>query len=370
MVLMISFFTGKKEFKTRQGILRGVYEENLFMLGRGRPALSRQRSLLLKGILLSAVLSVFAVLMPDQHTGSSFTPAEPTANMSTHPVLLPSAGVSAELTPELSKYPLLPVASVSSEDTANASEFSAIINSRNVSLMRMLGLKIKTIMVDAGHGGSDSGTIGKMGTKEKDITLDIAKRLKAHLVKSHLHHVLMTREDDSSVPLLERVTLVREAKADLFISIHLNYLPKRNTNIIETYYFGPSDDKKTLRLAEQENAGSEYGLSDFREVVEMLGKTMKLQESKEFAESIQANLFLNSRKHSEDIQNHGVKRAPFVVLLGVDVPSVLAEVSCLSNREEERELNTESHRENIARYLATGIFDYLNKGALTHEAKR
>jgi N-acetylmuramoyl-L-alanine amidase len=252
----------------------------------------------------------------------------------------------------------------------NTSEFSALINSPNVSLIRMLGLKIKTIMIDAGHGGTDSGTIGKMGTKEKDITLDIAKRLKAHLGKRDLHHVLMTREDDSSVPLLERVTFVREAKADLFISIHLNYLPKKNTNIIETYYFGPSDDKKTLKLAEQENAGSEYGLSDFREVVEMLGKTMKLQESKEFAESIQTNLFLNRRKHNEDIQNHGVKRAPFVVLLGVDVPSVLAEVSCLSNREEEQELNYESHRENIARYLAAGIFDYLNKGALTHEAKR
>jgi N-acetylmuramoyl-L-alanine amidase len=367
---MISIFTGKKEFKTRQDILRGVYEENLIMLGRGRPALSRRRSFFLKGILLSAVFSAFAVLMPEQHTGISFAPTEPAANMSTLPVLLPPASVLAELAPDTNKYPLLPAADVTSEDLANASEFNAIMNSRNVSLMRMLGLKIKTIMIDAGHGGSDSGTIGKMGTKEKDITLDIAKRLKAHLVKSDLHHVLMTREDDSTVPLLERVTLVREAKADLFISIHLNYLPKKNTNIVETYYFGPSDDKKTLRLAEQENAGSEYGLSDFREVVEMLGKTMKLQESKEFAESIQANLFLNSRKNGKDIQNHGVKRAPFVVLLGVDVPSVLAEVSCLSNPEEERELNSESHRENMARYLATGIFDYLNKGARTHEAKR
>jgi N-acetylmuramoyl-L-alanine amidase len=368
--VMIPIFTGKKKFKIRQDILRGVYEENLFMLGRGRPALSQRRSFLLRGILLSAVFSAFAVLMPNQHTGSLFAPAEPTANISTIPVLLPPVSVSAELSPEMDKYPLLPAAIVTSEDTGSAYEFSTIINRRNVSLMRMLGLKIKTIMVDAGHGGSDSGTIGKMGTKEKDITLDIAKRLKAHLLKSGLHHVLMTREDDSTVPLLERVTLVREAKADLFISIHLNYLPKKNTNIIETYYFGPSDDKKTLRLAEQENAGSEYGLSDFREVVEMLGKTMKLEESKEFAESIQANLFLNSRKHSEDIKNHGVKRAPFVVLLGVDVPSVLAEVSCLSNRQEEQELNSESHRENIARYLATGIFDYLNKGARTYEAKR
>ena len=141
-------------------------------------------------------------------------------------------------------------------------------------------------------------------------------------------------------------------------------------NIIETYYFGPSNDKQTLKLAEQENAGSEYGLSDFREVVERLGKTMKLHESKELARSIQADLFLGSRKHSEDIENHGVKRAPFVVLLGIDVPCVLAEVSCLSNLEEERELLSESHKENIARYLTTGILDYLNKGALTHESKR
>jgi N-acetylmuramoyl-L-alanine amidase len=97
---------------------------------------------------------------------------------------------------------------------------------------------------------------------------------------------------------------------------------------------------------------------------------MKLQESRELAKSIQANLFINSRKHSEDIQNYGVKRAPFVVLLGVDVPAVLAEVSCLSNNEEERELSSESHRENIARYLAAGIFDYLNKGAIAYEAQK
>jgi N-acetylmuramoyl-L-alanine amidase len=97
---------------------------------------------------------------------------------------------------------------------------------------------------------------------------------------------------------------------------------------------------------------------------------MKLQESKKIAESIQEKLFLNSKKHSEDIKNRGVKRAPFVVLLGVDVPAVLAEVSCLSNSKEERKLNSEIHRENIARYLTIGIFDYLNKGVMTYEAKK
>jgi N-acetylmuramoyl-L-alanine amidase len=368
---MIPIFTGKNEFKIRKNLLRGVYEENLLMLGRGDLVLSRRRSFPRKRIFLSAVICVLAILIHGQYTGSSFGPEEQTVNMSTVPDSLPAAGASLELTPDMNTPPdPPPAADVSSEGTVNTSEFDAFLNNHNVSFSRMLGLKIKKIMVDAGHGGTDSGTIGKMGTMEKDITLDIAKRLKTHLVKSGRYHVLMTREDDSTVPLQKRVALAQEAKADLFISIHLNYLPRRPINIIETYYFGPSNDEKTLRLAQKENAGSEYGLSDFKEVMERLGKTMKLQESKEFAESIQANLFLNSRKHSEDIQNHGVKRAPFVVLLGVDVPAVLAEVSCLSNREEERELNSESHRENIARYLAAGIFDYLNKGALTYEAKR
>ncbi|MGB7573081.1 MAG: N-acetylmuramoyl-L-alanine amidase [Thermodesulfobacteriota bacterium] len=385
---MISIFIGKNEFKIRQNILRGVYEENLLMLSRGRPALSRRRPFpLLKRVFLPAVLCIFAILIPGQHMESSFAPAEPTANMRILLASLPqpadptadrsvppaphfAAGVSTEPTSDMNNYPLLPVPSLPSEGAVNSSEFSAFLNNHNAFFSRMLGLKIKTIMIDPGHGGTASGTIGKMGTMEKDITLDIAKRLKTHLVKSGRYRVLMTREDDSSVSLEKRVTLSQEAKADLFISIHLNYLPRKPTNIVETYYFGPSNDEKTLKLAQQENAGSEYGLSDFKEVMERLGKTMKLQESKEFAESIQANLFLNSRKHSEDIQNHGVKRAPFVVLLGVDVPAVLAEVSCLSNREEERELNSESHRENIAGYLAAGIFDYLSKGALTHEAKR
>lgn len=265
---------------------------------------------------------------------------------------------------------LLPIlrADASLGSGEKTSDFSTLSNTGNLPLRRMLGLRIRRIMIDAGHGGSDPGTIGKMGTMEKEITLDIARRLKTHLVEGG-RHVSMTREDDSSVPLHERLTLARKAKADLFISIHVNHHPNSPINMVETYYFGPSNDERTLKLARQENAGSEYGLSDFKEVVEKLGTTMKFQESKELAQSIQTKLFLNSRKHSEDIKDYGVKRAPFVVLLGVEVPSVLVEVSCLSNSEEERELNSESHRENIATYLGAGIFHYLNKGA-THEARR
>lgn len=361
---MIPIFARKNELRVRQNILHGVYEENLHILGKGRPALSRHRSFALKKILLCAAVCLFVVLMNGEYEGTSFSPSEMPANMGTKFSL-------SEMPVDMGTNALSPpAAGVPLEGTENTFKVNDFLNSGNLPLSRMFGLKIRTIMIDAGHGGADTGSIGKKGTQEKDITLDIAKRLKNYLVKIGHSHVLMTREDDSSVSLQKRVTLTQDAKADLFISIHLNYLPHKPINIIETYYFGPSDDEKTLELAKQENAGSEYGLSDFKEVMEKLGKTMKLQESKEIAKSIQLKLFLNSRKHSEDIKNHGIKRAPFVVLLGVDVPAVLVEVSCLSNSEEERDLSSESHRENIAKYLAAGIFDYLSKGAMAYEAKK
>jgi N-acetylmuramoyl-L-alanine amidase len=225
-------------------------------------------------------------------------------------------------------------------------------------------------MIDPGHGGSATGTIGKMGTKEKDITLDIAKRLRDRLKKYGKYNVLMTRERDVSLSLNDRIELATLGKADLFISIHVNYLPSRPINIIETYYFGPTSDSKILRLAERENSDSQYGLSDFKQIIEKIEDTLKFQESKSLAASIQKNLFLNIRKQDKDVKNFGVKRAPFVVLLGVDVPAVLTEVSCLSNREAEIELNSESHREDIAYYLEAGILDYLNKGEASYEAKR
>ncbi|MBI5633931.1 MAG: N-acetylmuramoyl-L-alanine amidase [Nitrospirae bacterium] len=348
---MISFFLRKKELKMRRVILQSVYEDNLVILGRGRNLLAKRRLFLWKKQLLAVLLCVIAVMANGRHVDISFPPKELTAQINM--VNMPS-----------------PLQGPSAEGVSNPAELSAVAGSSAVSLSRMFGLKIRTIMIDAGHGGSDSGTVGKMGTKEKDVTLDIAKRLRQHLMAKGNYRILMTREDDSAVPLNKRVELAKAAKADLFISVHINYLPQKPINIIETYYFGPSTDANILRLAEQENAGSEHGLSDFKVIVEKLGKTMKLQESREFAESIQSNMVRNSRKQNSSIQDFGVKRAPFVVLLGVEVPSVLAEVSCMSNREEEKELQQEGHRENIARSLALGIFDYLNKGDLTHEAKR
>jgi N-acetylmuramoyl-L-alanine amidase len=336
-------FSRDSESIVRREILKGVYEENLRIIGkRRRKAVSKGNLLLERKIFLILLVTCLAVLIQ--------------GNSLTRPIL-PEGKLTASL--------IIPRPDPAS---ARPSDYSAFIGNAGTSLSRVFGLGVKTIMIDPGHGGTDSGTTGAMGTREKDMTLDIAKRLRALLLKDGRFKVLMTRDQDITVPLHKRVEMAISDKADLFISIHLNSLPSKPINIVETYYFGPSSDAKTLRLAEQENAGSQFGQSDFRAVIEKIGETVKLQESRSLASSIQKSLYRNIERETGSAYDFGVKRAPFVVLLGVDVPAVLAEVSCLSNREEEKKLGSEDHRENIARYLEAGILDYLTKGEATYEA--
>jgi N-acetylmuramoyl-L-alanine amidase len=349
---MTAMFFRKNEIRRKKHILKGVYEENLKIIGKGHAGIAKSRPFFLRRKFVVFYLSIFTILLLGIFSDNSLFPEKEPAASTTSKTVSPLP----ENTPD--------------NVLSASSEYKTFLNSPNVSLSHMFGLGVRTIMIDPGHGGTDSGTVGKMGTREKDITLDIAKRLKARLMRTGRYQVFMTREEDVAVALNKRVEIAKAAKADMFISVHLNYLPSKPINIIETYYFGPTTDDKTRKLAEQENAGSEYGLSDFKEMIEKLGDTMKLQESKELATSIQKNLFITSRKHNGNVYDFGIKRAPFVVLLGVDVPAVLAEVSCLSNSQEEKELSIEGHRENIARYLEAGTIDYLNKGDLSHEAKR
>jgi len=327
---MMTGFFRNNEIKQKNDILRGVYEENLRIIGKGHARITKTKPFFLRKTFLTFLLVVSTLLLHGVFSNTT---------------LHPENQLTASIIPQ--NMPVLP-ASVPGEELPASSDYQAFIN-QGVPLSRVFGLGVKTIMIDAGHGGADSGTIGKMGTREKDISLDIARRLKERLLRTGHYRVLMTREDDVAVALNKRVEMAKAARADLFLSVHLNYIPSKPINIIETYYFGPTSDDKIRKLAEQENAGSEYGLSDFREMIGKIGDTMKLQESREFAASIQKSLFANTSMHNGNVYDFGVKRAPFVVLLGVDVPAVLAEVSCLSNGQEEKELSTEGHRENIAR---------------------
>ncbi len=242
-----------------------------------------------------------------------------------------------------------------------AGMYKTFITKLGIPLRKIFGLKVKTIVIDPGHGGRDPGATGKLGTREKDITLDIAKRLENKLLKYDKYKILLTRLHDKTLNLEERIEFANTHKADLYISIHVNYIPSRPDGVIETYYFGPHKNKKDLLLAEQENRGTEYTLSDFKKILGKIENTLKTQESKSLALSIQRSLYKNIKKNNKNIKNFGIKTAPFVVLLGVNAPSVLAEVTCLSSSEEELKLNKAEYREAIALYLEQGIENYLNK---------
>jgi len=220
---------------------------------------------------------------------------------------------------------------------------------------------VQTIVIDPGHGGKDPGAIGSQGTREKDIVLDIARRLRNELIREGRYRVLLTREIDRFISLRDRVKFANLNKADLFISLHINALPQKQFNVTETFYFGPPSDEYTLRLAEQENRGSEISTGDFKDMIKKIGDVLKEQESATLAAALQHSLFSNMQKYDRVIADNGIKIAPFVVLLGVDAPSVLVEISCITKHEEETNLNNPAYREKITSSLKKGISDYLKQ---------
>jgi len=227
-------------------------------------------------------------------------------------------------------------------------------------LAQLFGLSVKTIVIDPGHGGKDPGAVGDE-IYEKDIALEVAKRLRDRLLEYENYRVLMTRETDVTMSLNNRVNYANENGADLFISIHVNNFPTDQKSFIETYYFGPTDDSNIAELAARENSDSHYPYAEFKEIIQKIGDTLKFQESKQLAYAVQRNLYQQMNKIDKRTSDHGIKAAPFVVLLGLDAPSILTEVSCLCNKDEEQRLKTSAYRENIASFLEKGIVTYLNK---------
>jgi N-acetylmuramoyl-L-alanine amidase len=241
-------------------------------------------------------------------------------------------------------------------------DFDLLLSSNgSIRLSALFGLKVKTIVIDPGHGGRDPGAIGNNGTQEKDITLDVAIELKERLDALNGVQVLLTRDTDRTLSLAERVDYAKTNAADIFISIHVNSLPQKSVNLIETFYFGPPLNFHSLRLAEEENKESNYSVGELNTIIKDIGNTLKRQESANLAASIQERLFLNMKDQDDQIVNSGIKMAPFVVLSQIEVPSVLVEISCLSKAEEESKLARTSYREKVAAYIEKGIVSYLKK---------
>jgi N-acetylmuramoyl-L-alanine amidase len=244
-------------------------------------------------------------------------------------------------------------------EPARWSDFDMLLRDDRSPLTAVFGLDVKTIVIDPGHGGTDPGAIGAQGTMEKDIALDIALRLRDRLRSSGQYRILMTRDADSTLRLNQRVEFANENRADLFVSIHVNAFPDVRVKTIETYYFGAPPDTAAIELAKLENTDSQYRMADFKNMINKIAHTMKHQESAALATSIQHSLFHNIHKLEHRMRNFGVKTAPFVVLLGVDAPSVLAEISCITNVDEEMKLNTPAYRAKIASFLEKGVQEYL-----------
>jgi len=227
-------------------------------------------------------------------------------------------------------------------------------------LTRTLGLKISRIVIDPGHGGHDTGTIGPTGLMEKDLCLDVALRL-GKIIQQRLPgaEVVYTRSDDTFIPLEERTRVANESRADLFISIHANSSHDHAARGIETYYLNLKGSPDAMEVAARENATAQESIHDLEDIVKKIARSEKIDESREFAADIQESLARRIQKLNKTVKDRGVRKAPFVVLVGADMPSILTEISFLSNPADERLLKNPEHRQRVAEGLYQGMANYL-----------
>ena len=218
-------------------------------------------------------------------------------------------------------------------------------------------LSVRKVVIDPGHGGAQHGAVSESGMAEKEISLDIALRLR-RLLEGASFEVLMTRQTDEAVGLDKRADFANANSADLFVSIHLNWISRQELRALETYVLGPTDDPAVTKLAVRENRDSVYSLSEYRLLLERIYMDTRQDESRRLAKAIQAELYGSVRRINPLVEDRGVKTAPFVVLVRTEMPAILVEVSCLSNQEEVKLLTNDDYRENIAQALFRGIHSY------------
>ncbi len=227
-----------------------------------------------------------------------------------------------------------------------------------LSIAQQLGLCVKSVVIDAGHGGKDPGAIGPTGLKEKDVTLRIAKRVAAILQREFGMEVHLTRKKDKFITLERRTAIANAKKADLFISIHVNSARNRRLRGIETYFLNFALDESAMRVAARENAVSQKRIGELKNILNNIMRNAKVKESSRLAGKIQNSLVQDLKRRYGGIKSLGVKQAPFFVLVGAHMPASLVEVSFISNRREERRLKDSRYIETVARGIARGVAAY------------
>ena len=277
------------------------------------------------------------------------------------PVSAPETTTVAAVIPPPSVTPPSPPAAISAADLEipeTAKPARRTIEG-GTSLVRTLGLKVRRVVIDPGHGGHDQGTEGGKGLLEKELVLDVSLRL-GKLIQDGLNaEVIYTRSDDTFIPLEGRTAFANEHKADLFLSVHANSSPSApQISGVETYYLNFTDSKDSMAVATRENATSQKSIFDLRDIIQAISQHDKAAESRDFAAHVQNALYAFSAHNFPSEKNRGVKKAEFVVLVGANMPSVLAEIGFLSNPKEEALLKKSEYRQKLAEALYHGVSKY------------
>jgi N-acetylmuramoyl-L-alanine amidase len=236
----------------------------------------------------------------------------------------------------------------------------ALSGAMKFSLAQQLGLGVKKIVIDPGHGGKDPGAIA-FGLKEKDIVLDIAKKLAPVIAKELGCEVLLTRESDVFISLEERTAIANSENADLFVSLHINAHTSANVRGIETYYLNLTADAGAMQVAARENSTSTHQMSDLQDILSDIMKNSKMSESSRLAQQVHNSILAKAKTNGfGDIRNLGVKQAPFYVLIGAEMPAILIEIAFISNEEDVRNLQNAKFITWLTQEIAYGIKTYVS----------
>jgi N-acetylmuramoyl-L-alanine amidase len=227
------------------------------------------------------------------------------------------------------------------------------------SLIRQLGLGVKTVVIDPGHGGQDPGCISKKGQKEKDVVLDIALELRNLLIAGKKLNVILTRESDIFIPLENRTIIANQQNADLFVSIHANAHRDRKRKGVQTFYLNFSPDPRVNEIAARENATSTKNIGAMQETIKKIAQNSKVLESRDLAEKIQKNLVKWLSVRYAPVTDLGLRGGPFWVLIGSEMPAVLVEISHLSNAQDAERLRNPAYRKQVARGIYEGLLEYM-----------
>ncbi len=240
-------------------------------------------------------------------------------------------------------------------------------NEKEMSLAKQLGLGVRSIVIDPGHGGKDPGAIGPNGLREKDVVLKLSKLL-AHKIREDLHcETVLTRTEDMFLPLERRTAIANMEKADLFISLHTNAHKYRSAQGIETYFLNVALDEHSMNLAAKENATSKKNISDLQVILNDLMLNTKIFESRSLAKFVQQGLLGELRQGYKKVRDRGVRQAPFYVLIGAKMPAILVEIGYITNSIENNRLGSDKYLGRVAAGIVTGIDSYIKDLNLTYK---